>query len=169
MAIPTTITVQDKLLTINTNEVPFVKGLPQPGVDTQPLYLDAENGIWVLRVIFAPGITLPKHFHTGTVHLWTISGQWHYLEYPDQPQTAGCYLFEPGGSIHTFHTPPTNTEGTDTFMIVTGSNVNYDDEGNLVGIMDAGWIEQTVIEASAQQGLGKPHYIRANGNSFSDE
>ena len=154
MSIPTTINVQKKLL---------------PGVDVQPLYLDPENGIWVLRVQFAPGITLPRHFHTGTVHLWTLSGRWNYVEHPDEPQTAGCYLFEPGGSIHTFHTPPTNTEITDTFMVVTGSNINYDDEGNLVGVMDAGWIEQTLLETAAQQGLGKPRYVRPGGNRFSDE
>jgi hypothetical protein len=111
---------------------------------------------------------LPKHFHTGTVHLWTLSGQWHYLEYPEQPQTAGCYLYEPGGSIHTFHVPETNTELTDTFMVVTGANVNYDEDGNLVGIMDAGWIAEAVNTAAAEQGLGKAHYIRGNNSGYSD-
>ncbi len=168
MALPTTITVQGQLLTINTNDVPFIKDVLTEGIDVQPLYLDAEVGIWVLRVIFAPGVTLPKHFHTGTVHLWTISGCWHYLEYPDQKQTAGCYLFEPGGSIHTFHTPADNTEPTDTFMVVTGSNVNYDEDDNLVGILDAGWIAEAVKVASVEQGLGEAHFIEAKGNGYSD-
>ncbi len=168
MTLPTSITVQDKLLMIDTNTAPLIKDVILPGIQAQPLYLDAEQGIWVLRVLFPPGITLPKHFHTGTVHLWTISGQWHYLEYPDQLQTAGCYLYEPGGSIHTFHTPETNTELTDTFMVVTGSNVNYDEDGNLVGIMDAGWIADAVNTAAAEQGLGKAHYIRGNNSGYSD-
>ncbi len=169
MTLPTTITVQDKLLTIDTNTAPILKDVILPGIQVQPLYLNAEEGIWVLRVLFPPGITLPKHFHTGTVHLWTISGAWHYVEYPDQPQTAGCYLYEPGGSIHTFHTPETNTELTDTFMVVTGSNVNYDEDGNLVGIMDAGWIADAVNTAAAEQGVGKAHYIRGNNSGYSDQ
>ncbi|MGI9288456.1 MAG: 2,4'-dihydroxyacetophenone dioxygenase family protein [Pseudomonadales bacterium] len=165
--IPTTITHQDKLLTINTNNVPIIKDSIMPGVDTQPLFLDPQNGIWVLRVIFAPGVTLPKHFHTGTVHLWTMSGNWNYVEYPDQPQTAGCYLYEPGGSVHQFQTPASNTEGTDTFMIVTGCNVNFDDEGNFINIMDAGWIEEMINTMSQQQGHGQAKYIRATGANYS--
>jgi len=127
--------------------VPFVKNALAPGIDVQPLFLDPQNGVWALRVIFAPGIALPKHFHTGCVHLWTMSGSWHYAAYPDQPQTAGCYLYEPGGSIHQFVTPATNREGTDTFM-------------------DAGWIEAMINELARQQGLDKVQYIRGQGGSY---
>lgn len=56
-------------------------------------------------MVFHPGVVLPTHYHTGTVHLWTLSGRWNYLEYPDQPQRAGSYLFEPGSSIHTLSVP----------------------------------------------------------------
>ena len=164
--LPEIITHQDKLLTINSNEVPFIKDALAPGIDVQPLFLDAQAGIWVLRVIFAPGVTLPKHFHTGSVHLWTISGQWNYVEYPDQPQTAGCYLYEPGGSVHQFQVPASNTEPTDTFMIVTGCNVNFDEDGNFMGILDAGFIETMIVELSKAQGLGQPQYIRGQGSSY---
>jgi len=125
MTIPDTITVQDRLLTIDTNAAPIIRDVLVEGVNIQPLYLDAENGLWVLRVIFAPGITMPRHFHTGTVHLWTLSGSWNYLEYPDQPQTAG--------------------------------------------IMDAGWIAEAVNAAANEQGLGKASYIRPGHNACSDE
>ncbi len=48
---------------------------------------------------------------------------------PDQPQTAaGCYLYEPGGSVHQLQTPASNTEGAEPFMIVTGCNVDFDEE-----------------------------------------
>ena len=46
--------------------------------------------------------------------MWTIQGRWCYREYPDQPQTAGSYLYEPAGSVHTFYTPEDNTEDTIT-------------------------------------------------------
>lgn len=164
--IPEVITHQKELLTIDTNKAPIIRDSLMPGVDVQPLFLDAQNGIWVLRVIFAPGVTLPRHFHTGSVHLWTMSGSWNYVEYPDQPQTAGSYLYEPGGSVHQFVTPADNTEPTDTFMVVTGCNVNFDDDGNFINIMDAGWIEQMVNHVAKEQGLSDVNYVRGSGSGF---
>ena len=92
MTLPEAITHQDKLLCVDTNLSRFLDGLLHPGIRVHPLFLDPYNGIWVLRVKFAPGITLPLHFHTGTVHLYTMSGCWYYTEHPEQKQTAGCYL-----------------------------------------------------------------------------
>ncbi len=83
MTLPTTITVQDKLLTIDTNTAPILKDVILPGIQVQPLYLNAE-------------------------------------------------------------------------------------EGNLVGIMDAGWIADAVNTAAAEQGFGKAHYIRGNNSGYSD-
>jgi quercetin dioxygenase-like cupin family protein len=67
--------------------------------------------------MYQPGVVLPAHYHTGTVHLSTLSGRWNYVEYPDQLQTAGCYLFEPGSSIHTFTVLADNAEITDTLVM----------------------------------------------------
>jgi quercetin dioxygenase-like cupin family protein len=158
MNLPEVITHQELLLTLNTEDETLIRDA-LPGVDINPLFLDPENGVWVIRARFKPGTTLPKHFHTGTVHFYTLSGVWHYLEYPDQPQTAGSYLYEPGGSIHTFHCPE-DSEGADGFMVIHGANVNFDDEGNFVNIMDAGWIEQMVVAAARKQGIDKPRYFK---------
>jgi quercetin dioxygenase-like cupin family protein len=158
--IPETITHQDDLLTIDTNVSKFLEGLLHPGIKAHPLFLDPHNGVWVLRVKFAPGVTLPLHFHTGTVHLYTMSGCWYYTEYPDQKQTAGSYLYEPGGSVHQFNTPVENTEDTDTFMIVTGANVNFDsDSGQYLNMMDAGMIKTWTDQAIVEQGLKDMNYI----------
>tara|TARA_R110002110_G_scaffold3754_1_gene19527 strand:- start:54316 stop:54819 length:504 start_codon:yes stop_codon:yes gene_type:complete len=162
MTLPEIITHQSALLTIDTSKEPLIVDA-LPGVDIWPLFLDPENGVWVLRARFKPGTTLPKHFHTGTVHFYTLSGSWHYLEYPDQPQTAGCYLYEPGGSIHTFHCPA-DGEPADGFMVVEGANVNFDEDGNFVNIMDTGWIEQMVLAAAESQGI-KPRYIQPGGEA----
>ena len=169
MTLPETIKHQDALLTLDTSQLPCVKGA-LPGVDIHPLFLDPENGLWVIRASFAPGVTLPMHFHTGTVHFYTLSGCWHYLEYPEDKQTAGCYLYEPGGSIHTFHTPEENEGPTEGIMVVAGANVNFDADGNYVNIMDAGWIEQAVLAAAEAQGMSPLRYIKPKrGAGFSDE
>lgn len=159
MSLPEAFTHQDKLLCIDTNLSQFIEGLLHPGIKAHPLFLDPQNGIWVLRLKFAPGITLPLHFHTGTVHLYTMSGCWYYTEYPDQKQTAGSYLYEPGGSVHQFNTPADNTEDTDMFTVVTGANINFGASGEYIGLMDAGMIKGWVDQGIKDQGLDRMNYI----------
>jgi 2,4'-dihydroxyacetophenone dioxygenase len=159
VALPSVIHHQNKLLTLNINDLPILRDSVAPGVDIQPLFLDPQNGVWVLRVLFAPGVTLPNHFHTGAVHGFTLSGKWYYTQYPDQPQTAGSYLYEPGGSIHQFRTPADNTEPTETLFVVTGANINFDDNNNYHSIMDAGMIVKMVEALAKAQGHGKARYI----------
>ena len=98
---------QTELLTVNVNEIPVLKDSLGPGIDFQPLFLDPEIGVWAVIGTFAPGIELPIHLHTGPVHGYTLKGEWIYKEYPDQPQTAGSYLYEPASSVHTFAVPET--------------------------------------------------------------
>jgi len=158
--LPTLINHQDNLLTVNINEEEAIPN-PLDGTIINPLFLDAENGVWVLYVSFKPGTLLPKHFHTGTVHFFTTKGAWHYVEYPDDKQTAGSYLYEPGGSIHTFTVPESATENAEGFMVVHGANVNFDDDGNYMNTMDAGWIEQLLHELTKASGQKKmPRYIK---------
>jgi len=78
MALPEVINHQDFLLTLNTNEEQIIKDA-LPGVDVYPLFLDPENGVWVIRAKFKPGITLPKHFHSWCGAFLYLSGS---LELP---------------------------------------------------------------------------------------
>jgi hypothetical protein len=54
MSLPEAFTHQDKLLTVDTNISKFLEGLLHPGIKAHPLFLDPYNGVWVLRVKFAP-------------------------------------------------------------------------------------------------------------------
>ena len=75
-----------------------------PGVRLKLLMADIEGAKIAVRIRFAPGILLPPHKHTGEVHAFTMSGEWTYLEYPDNPPSrAGSYLYEPPGSTHTLN------------------------------------------------------------------
>ncbi len=168
MPLPILATAHKELLTLNTNELPMYEdALPDvPGVDVQPLMLDTHRGVWVLRVVFHPGVVLPTHYHTGSVHVFTLSGRWNYVEYPDQPQTAGSYLYEPGSSVHTFVTPADNTEPTETVMVVEGTNVNFDGEGNFVGLLDANAITLLIEHLVRERGLDPARYIRPQPPDF---
>lgn len=131
-------------------ELPFVPY--QEGVVFQLLHVDIEAGLWVARVRFDPGVTIRRHKHTGEVFAFTLSGSWHYLEYPEI-NTAGSYLFEPAGAIHTLHVPESNTEVTDVWFAVRGANLDLDSEGNVENVVDAGGI----LEAYRAQCLANGH------------
>ena len=155
---------QPYLLTINRHSTGEVKNA-LPGVHVSPCFLDPENGMWVIYARFDPGTLLPKHYHTGTVHFYTTAGSWAYVEYPDDVQTEGSYLYEPGGSIHTFE----SKEGAEGFMVVQGANINFDQDGNFMNIMDAAWIERMVVEAAKQTRQKLPRYIKPkNATDFTD-
>lgn len=163
MTLPEVVTHQDRLLTVNIHESGEFPG-SGPGSTVIPLFLDRENGIWVLYGKFAPGTRLPPHFHTGTVHFFTTKGQWNYVEYPDDPQTAGSYLYEPGGSIHTFSVPADANEAAEGFMVVYGANVIFS-EGEYQSVRDAGAIEEAILPAARKAGIPVPKYIRPKGGA----
>lgn len=163
MPLPKSFTHQDRLLSVNIGDATPFPG-SEAGSTIIPLFLDRENGVWVLYGRFEPGTMLPPHFHTGTVHFFTTRGQWNYVEYPDDPQTAGSYLYEPGGSIHTFSVPADATEPAEGFMVVYGANVIFQD-GEFQGVRDAGAIEDGILNAARAMGLPVPRYIRPGGGA----
>jgi quercetin dioxygenase-like cupin family protein len=155
---------QSYLLTINRHKGTEIRNA-LPGVHITPCFIDTENGLWVLFSRFEAGTLLPKHYHTGTVHFYTTAGSWAYVEYPDDVQTEGSYLYEPGGSIHTFE----SKEGAEGFMVVNGANVNFDVDGQFMNIMDAAWIENVLIRVAKETGQKLPRYIRPQAMAdFSD-
>jgi len=164
MALPLAVNDQSGLLTLNINEEPAID-LDHliPGMKLWPLYLDPDSSTWVLYVRYAPGTRLPQHFHTGSVHVFTVKGQWNYMEHSGDKQTAGSYLYEPPGSVHSFGVPDDSEEPAEAFMVVNGVNVNFDAEGNYLGTDHAGSMEQIILECARQQGVDMPRYIRPSG------
>ena len=153
---------QDRLLTVNIEQIPLIKDV-FPGIHIQPLRLDPERGEWVILATLAPGCSLPLHYHTGTAQVWTIQGRWLYREYPDQPQAAGSYLYEPAGSVHTFYCPEDNTEDTITLAWIEGAQVSFNEDGTFHSVFDAIAIQYQTETAAAAQGLAPIPYIRGGG------
>ncbi|MEM8499739.1 MAG: 2,4'-dihydroxyacetophenone dioxygenase family protein [Pseudomonadota bacterium] len=169
MALPEVINHQDYLLTVNLKEQDTVTH-PEYGYKIHPLFLDNENGTWVLYVKFPPGTLLQKHFHTGSVHFFTTKGAWNYVEYPSDVQSEGSYLYEPGGSIHTFSVAEDATEWAEGFMVVSGANINFDESGNYQDILDAGAIESMIGQFCDAMGREVPRYIKPGASAdFSDK
>ena len=138
------------------DELPFVTFAD--GIKFQLLKVDIENALWAVRVRFEPGVTIQKHQHTGDVHAFTLSGAWKYLEYPEV-NTAGSYLYEPSGAIHTLHVLEENKDVTDVFFVVRGANLDLDEAGNVENILDAGAMLALYLAQCEEEGHKQPKVI----------
>ncbi|MFM9373000.1 2,4'-dihydroxyacetophenone dioxygenase family protein [Streptomyces sp. Da 82-17] len=156
---------QTELLTLRTDELPLVAA--EPGTHLQVLRLDLEAGRWVVLFHMEPGTSVPIHYHTGTAEVFTLKGRWVYREYPDQPQTAGSYLFEPGGSVHTLHAPADNTETTVMLVSVDGANVNFTEDGQFHSVLDAVAIQHWFCQFAQEQGV-KARYITTGAAGYTE-
>jgi quercetin dioxygenase-like cupin family protein len=137
-------------------ELPFVEF--EPGVEMQVLQVDIATGLWVIRMRLAPGATLPTHKHAGEVFAFTLAGAWKYLEYPEV-NTAGSYLYEPAGSVHTLHALASNTGKTDVWFAIRGPNLNLDAEGKVALVLDAGLVLKVYRSRCRDLGLPRPAVI----------
>lgn len=52
-----------------------------------------------------------------------------------------------------------NTEPTETLMVVSGTNVNFDTDGNFVGMLDAKSIKLAIDALVRERKLDPPKYI----------
>jgi quercetin dioxygenase-like cupin family protein len=149
----TTTDLDDVVRHAGDDDLPWVDATG--GILLKVLRVDPANGIWVVRNRFEPGVRLPRHRHTGPVDGFTISWRWHYLEY-DFYSTAGSYIREPAGSVHTLDVPADNDEVTDVIFIIEGVNLDLADDGSVVNVVD-GSLTLAAYEALAEaQGFGRP-------------
>jgi hypothetical protein len=100
------------------------------------------------------GTRLPKHHHSGTVHAYTISGRWHYLEY-DWVSGPDTFVFEPPGTNHTLEV----IEDMRALFVTQGAFIYVDDHDQVVGFSDAGTMLEECRQALAAEGLSLPDSI----------
>jgi 2,4'-dihydroxyacetophenone dioxygenase len=154
---------QGELLTSTSTRSRCSRTLWRPVSTCKPLRLDLERGEWAFLATLAPGCELPLHYHTGPAQVWTIQGRWEYKEYPTQPQVAGSYLYEPGGSVHTFFCPADNTEDTIALAWIEGAQVSFNEDGTFHSVLDAVGVQYLTETAAAAQGLAPIPYLRGGG------
>jgi 2,4'-dihydroxyacetophenone dioxygenase len=139
-------------------DLPFVE--IGDGSTLQVLQVDLAAGIWIIRNKFAPGMTVQRHRHTGSVYAFTNAGAWHYLEAADEVNVAGSYLFEPAGSVHTLHVLDDNTEPTDVWFTIHGANLNLDENDQVDYVIDAHTVYEFYLAACAEQhGIENPPVV----------
>ncbi len=141
---------------LGEEEIPWVD--TGTGVELKLVQADIEAGLWIVRNRFAPGVVVQKHKHTGQVYGYTLTGAWMYAEY-DYINRAGSFLYEPAGSEHTLTVLDDNTEPTDVWFQIYGSNLNLDADGNVESITDAEGIYAAYMAMCEAQGLPRPNVL----------
>jgi len=136
---------------IGEDDLPFVD--TEGGTLLQVQKIDLNQGLWVVRTRFQPGLTIEKHYHTGPVHAVTFDGAWYYKEYPEHVNRKGSFLFEPAHSVHTLTVAEDNPGLTDVWFAIWGANLNMDEAGNVTGVTDAQSILTAYRALCAKDGL----------------
>ncbi len=142
---------------IGKDDLPFVD--LGDGSSIQLLQADLNQGLWVINSRFAPGYSVPKHYHTGSVFAVTHSGSWYYKEYPEYVNRAGSYLYEPAHSVHTLMVSQDNEGDTEVWFAIYGANINMTEEGQVTGVVDAQGILGIYRAVCEQQGLSHEKVI----------
>jgi len=107
------------------------------GTTIQLVHVDLVSNLWVQKIRMAPGSKARTHYHTGLVFAVTLQGSWYYLESPEAVNSQGSYLFEPAGSRHTLYVPAEQVGDTVAWFAIYGANINLDENGAIVSIVDA--------------------------------
>ncbi|MBO9131045.1 2,4'-dihydroxyacetophenone dioxygenase family protein [Bacillus sp. 165] len=117
--------------------------------------INMVTGEVVVTLKAKPGIQLPIHVHHGTVILYTISGQWGYLEH-DWVAKANDVVYEPAASLHTFYTPADCEEDTLAFNIIQGALEFKDENGNTFLILNSAGALQMYKDHCEKLGIENP-------------
>lgn len=117
---------------IDVENLPWIPFLPYTdAVHLKVIKLDPIRGEWV-TLLKAPGnMALPKHHHSGTVHVYTLTGSWKYAEH-DWVATPGSFVFETAGTAHT--PVGVSEEEIITLNIVQGDWALVDENGAVLAV-----------------------------------
>jgi 2,4'-dihydroxyacetophenone dioxygenase len=122
-----------------------------PGRWSRPLCLNVSQGYWVHFVkVTEPGI-ISRHRHPAPVHGFVVEGKWRYLE-RNWEATAGSYLYEPPGDVHTLVVD----EGDKMITLFhnTGALLYCDEDGKTTGTSDVFDRVKTARNHFEEVGLG---------------
>lgn len=114
---------------IDVESLPWVPFTPySPDVLLKYIKLDSVRGEMIV-LLKAPGdMQMPRHHHSGTVIVYTITGKWKYIEH-DWVAGPGSVVFE---TASTEHTPQAMNEGEVLALNIIVGELVYLDENNKV-------------------------------------
>jgi 2,4'-dihydroxyacetophenone dioxygenase len=138
---------------VGADALPFVE--IGGGNKLKVVMVDEAQGLWVVEDIFQAGFEVPTHKHTGPVFGFTVSGAWKYKEY-DYVNRAGSVLYEPAGSVHTLTCIEDDTQ---VWFHMTGTNLDLDADGNIIGTQDGPTTLAAYYALAEAQGFDRPAVV----------
>lgn len=136
---------------IDVENLPWVPFLPYTDqAFIKAIKVDPIRGEWVTLLKMPASMSLPKHHHSGTVHVYTIKGSWKYAEH-DWVATPGSFVFE---TACTSHTPVGVGEGEImTLNIVQGDWALVNDEGQVLAIENWKTVLKRYLDFCEREGI----------------
>lgn len=153
---PASLTTAGTLFRQN-RDLPFVA--LEEGISYQLLLVNVNESMWVVRMRFRNGATMPTHQHTGEVMAFTLKGRWRYREHPEVYE-EGSFVFEPVGSTHTLQALPTDKGETEIVFINRGTNRTLDASGRELGVVDARVMLDRYTTACREAGEPSPPVLK---------
>lgn len=135
--------------------------VPQaPSVWFRPLLLNTVTGSWCNLLRVRKSGVLSRHIHPSWVTGLVLKGAWRYLEH-DWVATAGSFVYEPPGEIHTLTVDEVAGEPEMiTQFNIHGAMVYVDEQGRQTGYEDV----FTKIE------MCRKHYVEVGlGHDYVDQ
>jgi 2,4'-dihydroxyacetophenone dioxygenase len=124
-----------------------------PYTDTVQLKLlkvEPISGTFVTLLKAPSDLVLPKHHHCGTVMVYTIAGQWKYLEH-DWTAVPGSFVYE---TAATSHTPVAAGAGeVMTLNIQVGDSLFMDDKDNIIAVENWKTMMKRYLDFCTSKGL----------------
>ena len=136
---------------IRSADDPWLAWEPVSGAEIKICRLEPSTGEIVCFIRVPAGKTVAKHYHAGTVQLYTIAGKWTYGEgWEAEP---GDVVYETAGSTHA----PTmiGNKPTILFAVIQGGFEFVDDANRLISRCTWKDLKNLYIEHCAKNGLGR--------------
>ncbi|MGH9207731.1 MAG: 2,4'-dihydroxyacetophenone dioxygenase family protein [Acidimicrobiales bacterium] len=136
---------------IDVDALPWVPFAPySDDVFVKAIKVDPIRGEWITLLKAPAGMELPRHHHSGTVQVYTVSGSWKYKEH-DWTATPGSFVFETAGTRHT----PIGVGDEDivTLNIVMGDWILIDDAGSVLAIENWKTVMQRYLDYCEAKGI----------------
>jgi quercetin dioxygenase-like cupin family protein len=117
------------------------------------LKVEPVSGTFVTLLKAPAGMQLPKHHHCGTVMVYTVKGQWRYIEH-DWTAAPGSFVYETAASVHT----PVVVGGDEviTLNVQVGDSLYMDDKDNIIAVENWKSVAKRHIDFHKARGLAVP-------------
>lgn len=115
------------------------------------LKVEPVSGTFVTLLKAPAGIQLPKHHHCGTVMVYTVKGQWKYIEH-DWTAVPGSFVYETAASVHT--PVVVGRDEVITLNVQVGDSLYMDDKDNIIAVEN--WKSATKRHIDFHQARGLP-------------